>query len=31
MKIVPVATLTEAISVLNLPGNGKYPSCGAIS
>jgi len=31
MKIVPVATLTEAISVLNLPANGKYPSCGAIS
>ena len=31
MKIVPVATLTEAISVLNLPDNGKYPSCGVIS
>jgi PDZ domain-containing protein len=31
MKIVPVATLTEAISVLNLPDNAKYPSCGAIS
>jgi PDZ domain-containing protein len=31
MKIVPVATLTEAISVLNLPANGKYPSCGVIS
>jgi len=26
-----VATLNEAISVLNLPDNGKYPSCGAIS
>jgi PDZ domain-containing protein len=31
MKIVPVATLTEAISVLNLPDNAKYPSCGVIS
>ena len=31
MKIVPVATLAEAISVLNLPDNAKYPSCGVIS
>ena len=27
MKIVPVATLTEAISVLNLPADAVYPSC----
>jgi len=27
MKIVPVATLNEAISVLKLPKAGKYPSC----
>jgi PDZ domain-containing protein len=31
MKIVPVATLAEAISVLKLPDNGRYPSCGVIS
>ena len=31
MKIVPVATLAEAISVLKLPDNAKYPSCGVIS
>jgi PDZ domain-containing protein len=27
MKIVPVATLNEAISVLKLPAGAKYPSC----
>lgn len=27
MKIVPVATLSEAISVLKLPAGAKYPSC----
>lgn len=27
MKIVPVATLAEAISILRLPENSKYPSC----
>jgi PDZ domain-containing protein len=27
MKIVPVATLTEAISVLKLPENSKFPTC----
>lgn len=27
MKIVPVATLAEAISLLKLPENSKYPSC----
>ena len=31
MKIVPVATLTEAISVLNLPTDAKYPSCATTS
>jgi PDZ domain-containing protein len=31
MKIVPVATLTEAISVLNLPADAKYPSCATAS
>lgn len=31
MKIVPVATLTEAISVLNLPTDAKYPSCSTTS
>jgi PDZ domain-containing protein len=27
MKIVPVATLAEAIEVLKLPENAKFPSC----
>ncbi len=27
MKIVPVATLAEAISLLELPDNAKFPSC----
>jgi Lon-like protease len=27
MKIVPVATLAEAIEVLKLPENAKLPSC----
>lgn len=27
MKIVPVATLREAISILQLPDNASYPSC----
>jgi PDZ domain-containing protein len=31
MKIVPVATLTEAISVLNLPADATYPSCATAS
>lgn len=31
MKIVPVATLTEAISVLNLPADTTYPSCATAS
>jgi PDZ domain-containing protein len=31
MKIVPVATLAEAISVLKLAENSDYPSCGVIS
>jgi PDZ domain-containing protein len=31
MKIVPVATLTEAISVLNLPDDAIYPSCATAS
>ena len=31
MKIVPVATLAEAISVLKLAENVDYPSCGVIS
>lgn len=31
MKIVPVATLREAISVLNLPADATYPSCATAS
>jgi PDZ domain-containing protein len=31
MKIVPVTTLIEAISVLNLPDDATYPSCAAAS
>jgi len=31
MKIVPVATLTEAILVLNLPADTTYPSCATAS
>jgi PDZ domain-containing protein len=31
MKIVPVATLAEAISVLNLPDDATYPSCATAS
>ena len=31
MKIVPVATLTEAISVLNLPDGATFPSCATAS
>jgi len=31
MKIVPVATLTEAISVLNLPADTTYPNCATAS
>ena len=31
MKIVPVATLTAAISVLNLPDSATYPSCATAS
>ena len=31
MKIVPVATLTEAISVLSLPDGATYPSCATAS
>jgi PDZ domain-containing protein len=27
MKIVPVATLAEAIAVLKLPENSKFPTC----
>jgi hypothetical protein len=31
MKIVPVATLAEAISLLNLPDDAIYPSCARAS
>jgi len=27
MKIVPVATLAEAVSVLKLPENASFPTC----
>jgi PDZ domain-containing protein len=31
MKIVPVATLSEAVSILNMPNNAQYPSCKSIA
>jgi hypothetical protein len=27
MKIVPIATLSEAVSILNMANNAKYPNC----
>lgn len=31
MKIVPVATLSEAVSILNKPNNSQFPSCKSIA
>ena len=31
MKIVPVATLSEAVSILNKPNNSQFPNCKSIA
>jgi PDZ domain-containing protein len=31
MKIVPIATLSEAVSILNMANNAQYPSCKSIA